>query len=123
MKYVIVLEPSGHFEVKSYEDDYKISLDEWQGFFGGANVECIPSVFPGVEIIIDEEGKLKLLEENPIATELLHPSFQDVLVGNAVLVAVKKDNLDGMSKSNMEFVTSKIFKFMWEQKENAENGL
>ena len=109
MKYIIVLEPSGHFEVKGYEDDYKISLDEWQGFFGGANVECIPSVFPGVEIIIDEEGKLKSLPVNRIATELLHPSFLDVLVGNAVLVFVKKDSLDGMSKSNMEIVTKKIY--------------
>lgn len=123
MKYIIVLEPSGHFEVKGYEDDYKISLEEWQGLFGGANIECVPSVFPGTEILVDEEGKLKLLEENPIATLIMHPSMLDVLVGDAVICGVNGDNLDGMTKETMELVTGRIYAAKCLTKEGAKNGL
>ena len=123
MKFIIVLKPSGHFEVLNYEDNYKIPLEEWQGLFGGANIECVPSVFPGTEILVDEEGKLKCLEENPIATLLMHPSMFDVLVGDAVICGVNGDNLDGMSKENMELVAGQIYAAKCLTKEGAENGL
>lgn len=123
MKYIIVLETSGHFEIKNYEDDYKISLDEWQGLFGGSNIECVPSVFPGTEILVDEEGKLKFLEENPIATLIMHPSMLDVLVGDAVICGVNGDNLDGMTKETMELVAGRIYAAKCLTKEGTKNGL
>ena len=109
MKYIIVIKTSEEVEVKSYEKNQKITLNEWQSLFGGGNVECVPSIFSGIEIIIDEEGKHKGLPVNAIATGLLHPSIADVLVGDAVLAAVKKDSLDGMSEFAKEFIVKQIF--------------
>lgn len=108
MKYIIVIKTSDEIEVKKYEKNQKITLNEWQSLFGGGNVECVPSIFPGIEIIIDEEGKHKGLPVNAIATGLLHPSIADVLAGDAVLAAVKKDSLDGMSEYAKEFIVQQI---------------
>ena len=108
MKYIIVIKTSDEIEVKKYEKNQKITLNEWQSLFGGGNVECVPSIFSGIEIIIDEEGKHKGLPVNAIATGLLHPSIADVLVGDAVLAAVKKDSLDGMSEFAKEFIVKQI---------------
>ena len=86
--------------------------------FGEGRIECVPSIFPGIEIIIDEEGKHKGLPVNAIATGLLHPSIADVLVGDAVLAAVKKDSLDGMSEFAKEFIVKQICEAINECHEN-----
>jgi hypothetical protein len=47
----------------------------------------------------------------------------DVLVGDAVICGVNGDNLDGMSKENMELVAGRIYAAKCLTKEGAENGL
>ena len=121
MKYIIVVKDSGEMNVHSYEPNHNITLEEWQGYFGGNNIETVPSVFPGIEILIDEEGKLKGLPVNAIATGLVHPSVADVLVGDAVLVSVKKNNLDGMNEKAMEFITGRVLEAVLEAEKEVRD--
>ena len=66
------------------------SLGELKEIVGGY-IEIIPSVLDDMIMVIDEEGKLKGKESNPVATFLYVHSFTkdgilcDVVVGDALL--------------------------------------
>jgi hypothetical protein len=78
--------------IRAFEDGFQSldeievdSLDSFQNEVGGY-IELVP--YPGrndVTVYINEEGKLIGLPANVIATVILKPRLDDIIVGNAVI--------------------------------------
>ena len=85
----------------------KGGLSDWQNLVGGL-IEVVPTFQDGVEMLINEEGKLEHMPLNLVATALTPLREYDFLVGTAVLVRLnkKRDNWTG-----------------WTSKEDAEKAL
>ena len=73
-------------EVSPKNDGQVFTLEEMKGFVDGY-IECI-YITPKQVMVVNEEGKLKNLPFNLIATEMLRLAFQtmdDFIVGDALL--------------------------------------
>lgn len=82
-------------------------LSDWQRLVGGL-IEVVPTFQDGLEMLINEEGKLDRLPLNLVATALSPVRDYDFLVGPVVLVRLNKrrDNWTG-----------------WATKEDAEKAM
>lgn len=75
----------------------------------GGNIETVPCTIPcdgldvdSLVVIINEEGKLKGMEENELATAVSGLWGIDILVGNAVIMGVKGDELVCLKEEDAE---------------------
>lgn len=96
----ILIKSDGDYQVIDYED----SLDFLHNVVGGY-IEYVP-IKDNICMIINEEGKLKGLDINDIATSLI--SFNDFIVGNVLIVGVKDGEDISLSDSQIEMLLNKI---------------
>lgn len=104
MKYIFQIKEDGTV-IKVPKSGLDIGLDELQKAVGGY-IEVVPSRFTGLVIICDEEGKLKGQGENLLATHLLKARSHDYIVGDAVLLMERGEELLPMSQLRAEMVES-----------------
>lgn len=88
---------SGKYEIVEIEDNYK----ELQEIVGGL-IEFV-SIGDGIDIVINEEGKIMGLEPNFIATALF--DFKDLLVGDAIIVGVDYSTGETISLTDAQIET------------------
>lgn len=60
----------------------------------------------GLTLIINEEGKLLGLPVNQLATDMVY-IFNDVIVGNAVLMGTTEEDFIGLTKEAAENIVKK----------------
>ena len=77
----------------------------------GGNIETVPCTIPcdGIDaeslvMVLNEEGKLRNMEENELATAVSGMWGNDVLVGNAVILGVKGDELVCLKAEDAELI-------------------
>ena len=108
-RFVIVVKPDGwHGLVHCFPGD-TLPLKDLQDMVGG-NIETVPTVLvvgwsreKGVQIgmMVNEEGKVQGLPVNPLATNL-SVLWDDVVVGNAVIMGARGDELIGLTREAAE---------------------
>ena len=96
----ILLKTNNECEVIEYEND----LDALQNIVDGY-IEYV-YLQNNMCMIINEEGKLRGMEYNELATRLI--PFQDFIVGNALIVGTKDGENISLSDSEIEILLSKI---------------
>lgn len=71
------------------EGDWKMELEEMQKFVGGY-VEMVPTTIPHRVLIVNEEGLLENLPNNPNASQIVNPRTHVIglIRGNALLARV-----------------------------------
>ena len=67
----LIIKVNGEYEYRSPLDNQYFTIDELQEMIGGGYVEVLPSMEESVMAIGDEEGKLKGLSINFLASSLL----------------------------------------------------
>ena len=91
-----------------------LPLKDLQDMVGG-NIETVPTVLvdgwsreKGVQImmLVNEEGKLQELPVNQLATNL-SVLWDDVVVGNAVILGARGDELIGLTREAAENIIKK----------------
>ena len=83
MRSAKLIQPDGTVAPITPKNGTDFQLDELQEIVGGDIQIVRPPGMPGVIMVINEEGKLKDLATNPIASKFWHAG--DPIVGNAVL--------------------------------------
>jgi hypothetical protein len=78
-----LIKPDGTVTPVEPKNGTDFSLDELHEFVGGYIEIVRPIDMPGVVMVINEEGKLKGLAHNAIASKFWHSG--DPIVGNAIL--------------------------------------
>ena len=91
MKYIPVILPNGSLNIYAVLDGRTATL-EWLQQQVGGYIETVPACFVGLQIIVNEEGKLKGLPFNDTATDFARGQG-DSLVGNAVVMAAEGSDL------------------------------
>ena len=104
-KKLILIRTSGQVEQITVSDE--LELDVLQNMVGGY-IECVPTVLGGVEMLINEEGKLQDLKYNAVATDISRVFEYDMIVGDVVLCKINGEHLVGFSKTEAEEVMSEI---------------
>lgn len=82
-----------------------------------SSIEVAPTRFPGIVMILDEEGKCKpdwMRKINPFASHL-YP-YDDVIVGNVVLATVNGEDLCPLSDVEQEAVLQLMVRFAQHKK-------
>ncbi len=108
MNYVIKID--GNTVTKEeFEND---TLERLQHLIGGY-IETVPCIFRDYILVIDEEGKLKGLQENRIANELSALSVQwfDVLAGPALIAKIEGDRIVGLSEAETDKLMNRLNKW------------
>lgn len=108
-RYVILITPEGVMYPVHCWPGEKLELKTLQQLVDGY-IEVVPAL-PGIEwdreadgepvLLVNEEGKLRGLPRNDLATEMTM-LFQDDIVGNAVLMAAKDEGLVGLTRERVE---------------------
>ena len=94
--YAIKMEPIGSF----YAIKLDGSLEEYQKEVGGY-IETAPTTSHPFVLLINEEGKLRHLPENILATKLT-PLKMDYIVGNALLVKAGPEDIELLTENEAE---------------------
>ena len=111
-KYLITVHSDGAILANEYLDNEEFELEDLQGFVGGY-IETVPTCFgDDVIMLVNEEGKLKELPYNEIASEIQHFTRADLLFGDAVLVRVVGEDFDGFDEERKEFIMNSISEAM-----------
>ena len=91
-----------------------LSLEEMQKIVEG-HIETVPTVMStgwskekdvGLTLIINEEGKLLGMPVNRLATDMAY-LFNDVIVGNAILIGTTDEDFIGLTKEAAENIMEK----------------
>ena len=61
----------------------------------------------GLTLIINEEGKLLGMPVNRLATDMAYLFFNDVIVGNAILIGATDEGFIGLTKEAAENIVEK----------------
>ena len=115
-RYVIVI-PHDHDAILLHCDDGDtMELKYLQGIVEG-NIETVPTALAAnwahedginqIVLIVNEEGKLQGLPYNLNANDLMLNVERDYIVGNAVLMAVRGEELIGFTKDAAENIIKK----------------
>jgi hypothetical protein len=107
MKYIIRIDGN----TVTREEFENGTLERLQQLVGGY-IETVPCIFKDYILVIDEEGKLKGLQENRIANELSALSVQwfDVLVGPALIAKTEEDRIVGLSEAEADKLMNRLNK-------------
>lgn len=112
-RFVIVMPVDTSAYLLPCDDGDTCKLETLQKLVGGP-IEVVDSCLAGnwsresdveaVKLVVNEEGKLRDLQENENAATLYAYDFMDTLVGPAVLMAARGDELIGFAKSVAESI-------------------
>ena len=83
-----IIKVDGSVEVVDPENGNDFSLEELKSYVGGY-IEALYGAGHDVYMILNEEGKLKDLPVNPLATEIFRTDFgggQDYIVGDVIII-------------------------------------
>ena len=107
-KYLISIHSDGAVIANEYPDNEEFELEDLQNFVGGY-IETVPTYFDNdVILLVNEEGKLKGLSYNEVASAIQHFTRADLLCGDAVLVRVDGEDFDGFDEERKEFIMNSI---------------
>lgn len=105
-RYMIFIPATGKCSLIQCDDECPATLETLQELVGGP-IEVTPSclgitwareLVDGIHLIVNEEGLLRQLPDNPQATNLYAYGDRSVIVGNALLMAGRGEDLIGFSK-------------------------
>lgn len=96
---IIVIHPNNAVELKELSKEEQIN-DEIDGYLEALYLNNIMS---NLVMFVDEDGKMKQLKVNKIATLLYG---RDLIVGTAILVKQKGENVIGLSDKEIELIMS-----------------
>lgn len=112
-RFVIVMPVGTSAYLLPCDDGDTCKLETLQNLVGGP-IEVVDSCLAGnwsresdveaVKLVVNEEGKLRDLQENENAATLYAYDFMDTLVGPAALVAVRGEDLIGFAKPVAESI-------------------
>lgn len=94
------------FEELNFPEDPMAWLDACHNALGCSSIQTASTVFRGVVLIIDEEGKLWDGWENRIniVASILHGSNRDPIVGDAILAQIDGENLVPLSPMHIDIL-------------------
>ena len=104
-KKLILIRTSGQVEQITVSDE--LELEVLQNLVGGY-IECVPTIFGGVEMLINEEGKLHDLKYNEVATDISRVSEYDMIVGDVVLCKINGEHLVGFGEMEAKEICEEI---------------
>lgn len=93
----ILIKTTGDMEVVEYENELKTLQEYVDGYIDYVNI------FDNVDMIINDEGKIKGLEPNYIATQLFR---YDIIVGDVLVVGI------GDEGENISLTDAQIYKIL-----------
>lgn len=105
-RYMIFIPAIGKCSLIQCDDECPATLETLQELVDGP-IEVTPSclgaswareLVDGIDLIVNEEGLLRQLPDNSPATDLYAYGDRSVIVGDAVLVAARGEDLIGFSK-------------------------
>ena len=105
-RYMILLKANGKCRMIECDKDGTLTLQAMQTLVDGP-IEVVESFLgicwarepvDSINLIVNEEGKLRQLPYNESATELYEYSEKDVILGDALLAASRGDDLIGFSE-------------------------
>lgn len=106
----IIIKTDNTWEVVEYENDFRYLQKVVDGL-----IEFV-EVGEGIDMVINDEGKLLDLDLNPLATILY--SCKDAIVGNVIVVGVDYSTGETISLNDEQIANLKRFLLM--AKEDAE---
>lgn len=83
-----IVKTTGKIEYVEPEDGNYFSLKELKKAIGGGYIEIVP-FRPNLVMVVDEDGKMKRLPLNTVATRIYNSKTNDYIVGD-VLVCCRK---------------------------------
>ena len=113
-RYAIIIRPDEELLVLNCYPDDSPELETMQGIVEG-NIETVPAVLAegwsheegvGLVLIVNEEGKLLGLPVNQLATDMA-AVYNDVLVGNAILMGAKGEDFVGLTAEAAKNIVEK----------------
>lgn len=105
-RYMILLKPGGKCRLIRCDADGTLTIQTMQALVNGP-IEVTPSclgaswareLVDGIDLIVNEEGKLRRLTLNEDATDLYAHCGRGMIVGDALLAAARGDELIGFSE-------------------------
>ena len=96
----ILLKTNNEYEIIEYTDDLHTLQDIVDGY-----IEYAP-IKDNICMIINEEGKLRNMEYNELATRLF--PFNDFIVGNALVVDTKDGENVSLNDSQIKIILNKL---------------
>lgn len=105
-RYIIFIPADGPCRLVACDDGDSIKLETLQALVDGpieVTESCLEPTWARepvdcIHLIVNEEGLLRQLPDNPHATDLYAYGDRSVIVGDAVLVAARGEDLIGFSK-------------------------
>lgn len=105
-RYIVFIPADGPCRLVPCDDGDTCKLNTLQQLVDGpieAAESCLEPTWvrelvDGIHLIVNEEGLLRQLPDNPPATDLYAYGDRSVIVGDAVLVAARDEDLIGFSK-------------------------
>lgn len=113
-RYAIVIRPKEEMVLLHCYPGDSLDLKTLQEIVEG-HIETVPTALAegwsheanvGTTLIINEEGKLLGLPANPMATDL-SALYNDVIVGNAILMGTTEEDFIGLTKEAAENIVEK----------------
>ena len=101
---LLVIRTSG--EVEKITVSKELELEVLQSLVSGY-IECVPTAYPHIEMLVNEEGRLDGLAYNEVATKLQKCRY-DMIVGDAVLCKIHGDRLVGLTPLEASMVIKYI---------------
>lgn len=114
MKHVLVIRPDGTIKQRNWpkRDEQLHFLQEQVGGY----IETVRTGTPGVIMVINEEGRLKGLPYNSLASRVYYEGFgASPIVGTAVLVKDAGDELDGLDQAAATLMMGHLFELKTEE--------
>ncbi len=113
-RYAIIIRPGEEMILLHCYPDDSLELETMQDIVEG-DIEAVPTVLAdgwsheegvGLVLIVNEEGKLLGLPANQLATDMA-AVYNDVLVGNAILMGAKGEDFVGLTAEAAKNIVEK----------------
>ena len=113
-RYAIIIRPNEETVLLHCYPGDSLDLKALQEIVEG-HIETVPTALAGewsheqgvgLTLIINEEGKLLGMPVNRLATDMAYP-FNDVIVGNAILIGTTDEDFIGLTKEAAENIVEK----------------
>lgn len=113
-RYAIIIRPNDETVLLHCHPGDSLDLKTLQEIVEG-HIETVPTVMSsgwskekdvGLTLIINEEGKLLGMPVNRLATDMAY-LFNDVIVGNAILIGTTDEDFIGLTKEAAENIVEK----------------
>lgn len=114
MKHVLVIRPDGTIKQRNWpkRDEQLHFLQEQVGGY----IETVRTGTPGIIMIVNEEGLLRALPYNELATRVyLEGMGASPIMGPAVLVRDAGEEFDGMDTSDANLMMGHLFELKTEE--------